>query len=393
MKRILLIFLALTLLLLPACAEEPDMDVGKTVHTSRVNARRIAEYGDYVYYVAGRMYCYNRRTGEMRQVCTESDCSYACIFVAPIEFTQAVDGRLYFCSTNIRTREITYAYLDLVTEETTVLLTTIAHGSSVMSCPIVDNGWVYYTGQQLREGGKAENPDDYDFCVFRIPMDGGKSEFVCLIEDSADEQLWAIVDGKAITKCNFSIYSTDSVTGERKVLFVPEEHGYINHIEDYQYLDGYLYCRVRTDEIHPFSEYYPETHNKQYLLKIDVRTGETKQLVDVPVHNYIMTEDTIYYTEQTVRVIYVPEDYEKHPEKVVVTGSYETLYACDLNGENRREVLTDPYLDLNVGSHCIIDNCMYGTIYQYDETEHKMVDFFGKVDLKTGEVTPATEVK
>lgn len=392
MKRILLLFLALTLLLLQACAEEPD--TGTTIHTSSISAARIAEYGDYIYSLTdGKLRRYNRKNGEMRPFCTDLDCNYECLFVAPMEFTQAVDGRLYFCSSNIRKRETTYAYIDLITEETTVLLTVPRYGTSVISWPIVDNGWVYYTGQQLRDGGKAENPDDYDFCVFRMPTDGGKSEFVCTIEDNVTERLYAVVNDKVITENNSSIYSTDPVTGERKAIFVPEEHGYFNHTEDVKYLDGFLYCRVSSEEIHPYSEYYPETHRKQYLVKIDVRTGETKQLVDVPVHSYTLTEDDIYYTEQTVRVIYVPEDYEKHPEKVVVTGSYETLYVCDLKGEKRREVLTDPYLDLNVGSHCIIDNCMYGTIYRYDETEHKMVDFYGKVDLKTGEVTPATEVK
>ena len=393
MKRIFLIFLALTLLLLPACAEEPDMDTGETVHTSRICARNIAEYGDYIYYSNGRMCCYNRRTGETRKFCTEPECSYQCIFVAPFEFTQAVDGRLYFCSSNVRTREITYAYVDIVTEETTVLLTRPIHGSSLISWPIVDNGWVYYTGQQLREGGKAENPDDYDFCVCRMPKDGGKSEFVCKIEDNTDERLYAVIDGKVITECGGSIYSTEMATGERKVLFDPEEYGFLKETVDIAYLDGYLYGLATSEELHPLSEYYPITHNKLYLMKIDVRTGETKQLVDVPVHSYTLTEDTIYYTEQTIRIVYAPEDYKEHPEKVVVTGSFETLYACDLNGENRRGVLTDPYLDLDLDTHCIIDNCMYGDILQYDETEHRMMQFYGKVDLKTGEVTPATEVK
>ena len=392
MKRILLILLALTLLLLPSCTEEPD--TGVTVHTSCVNTLRVAEYGDYIYSLTNGKLCrYNRKNGEIRSFCTDPDCSYECMFVAPMEFTQAVDGRLYFYSSNIIKRENTLAYIDLVTEEVTALRTFPRYGTSVMSWPIVENGWVYYMAQQLREGGKAENPDDYEFCVFRMPMDGGKSEFVCTFINDVSERLYAVVDGKVIIKSNADFYSIHPATGERKALFVPEEYGYFNHTEDIKYLDGYLYCRVSSEEIHPLSEYYPETHRKQYLLKIDVRTGETKQLVDVPVHSYTLTEDTIYYTEQTVRVIYAPEDYKEHPEKVVVTGSYETLYACDLNGENRREVLTDPYLDLDVGSHCIIDNCMYGTIYQYDETEHKMVNFYGKVDLKTGEVTPATEVK
>lgn len=393
MKRILLILLVLTLLFLPACAEEPDMDTVETLHTSRVCTRRRAEYGDFLCYYAGELYCYNRKTGEIYPFCTDPNCNGNCILESSkMDYAQPVDGRLYICSSSTRPRERSLSYIDLVTGEVTVLLTSPKQGASILSWPVVDNGWVYYTDQRLREGGEAENPDDYEFCVFRIPMDGGISECVCEIEDNVTEQLFAVVDGKPITVYNYSLYSNDPTTGERKLLFDPQEHGYNGYINKINYLDGYFYCLFGTREYHE-SEYYPEKLGKEYLLKINARTGAAKQLLDVPVQGLIVTEDAIYYTEQMIRTVYVPEDYEKHPEKVVVTGSSETLYACDLDGGNRREVFTDPYLDLNYYSNCVIDNCMYGVIYKYDETAQKMVKRYGKLDFATGEFTPATPVE
>lgn len=395
MKCILLIFLALTLLLLPACAELPDADTDskEKIHTSQVVSRKLAEYGDYIYLVEDRLLRYNRKTGELRPFCTDPKCNHSCVFCAmPIEVTQVTNGRLYFNGLMVRTFENIHAYIDLVTEEATVLLRFPLKERTELSRPVLDNGWLYYTAQRLRKGGEAANPDDYEPYVGRIPMDGGDSEFVCLIEDSVGEWIYAVVDGNVITLYQNIFYINTPENGERKVLFDPEDHEFFRFIDKINYLDGYIYCLVHTDE-HFKSEYYPDRLGKCYLVKINARTGEMKQLVNEPVYGLTITDDTIYYTEQTIRTIYAPEDYEKHPENVVVTGSYETIYACDLDGNNRREIYTNPNLDVNYFNR-IIDNCLYGWIYEYDETAHKMSErFFGKVDFSTGEVTAATRVK
>ena len=395
MKRILLILLALTLILLPGCAEEPDMGKTDEVHTSRVISQRMVEYGDYIFLAGnGTLSRYNRKTGEIYSFCNDSNCNRyrLCIFCAPfIEITQVVDGRLYFNVWTSWEHENVYAYLDLVTEEAKVLLTLPESECAEVCRPVLDNGYLYYTAQRLREGGDATNPNDYEPYVGRIPMDGGKSEFVCLIEDSYAEILYAVIDGKVITEYNGVFYTTACDTGERKVLFDPEEHGLYRAIDLNNYLDGYFYILCLSPEYFT-SEYFSFTNRKRYLLKIDARTGEMKQLIEEPVYGLVVTNDTIYYTEQTIRHLYVPEDYIDHPENIVITESYETIYACDLDGNNPREVYTDPNLDINFFNR-IIDNCLYGWISVYDETEHKLSDrFFAKLDFATGEITPATYV-
>lgn len=394
MKRILLLLLALTLLLLPACAEQPDIENGR-IHTSKVESRKTAEYGDNVYYVIGKLYRYNRKSGEIGPLCNNScdPFSSSCMLCAVmIENAQVVNTRLYFNGYSIETKENFFAYYDLITEETKVLLTLSSHENAEVNRPILADGWLYYTAQRLREGGDATNPDDYEPFVGRMPMDGGQTEFVCLIEDTYAEHPYAVIDGRVVTEYNNIFYAIDAAAGERKVLFDPEDHGFLRFIDKINYLDGYFYC-LAAGEGYFESAYYPDKLGKTYLIRIDAVTGEVKQLAKEPVHGLIVTDDAVYFTEQTIRHFDSPEYYTTHTQNISVSGSYEILYACDLDGGNRREVFSDPNLDLNYYWNRIIDNCLYGTIYQYDETEHKMVNFYGKVDLKTGEVTPATEVK
>ncbi|MBQ2766597.1 MAG: hypothetical protein IJF49_00790 [Clostridia bacterium] len=393
MKRILLILLALTLILLPGCAEEPDTDNESKSHTSRVVSKYMAEYGNYIYISETFGLCrYNRKTGEMIPYCTDPECDGSCVFESPFfELTQIADGRLYFnCNTNW-THENVYAYLDLVTEEVKVLLYLPENETAEVSPPVLDNGYLYYTAQRLRKGGDVTNPDDYEPYVGRIPMDGGEPEFVCTIAAGWGELLCAVVDGKIVTNHRHCFYITDSATNEREVLFDPEEYGFFRFIDKINYLDGYFYVLCGSSEYFE-SEYYSVPLRKSYLIKIDAETGEMIQPLEEPVCGLIVTDDTIYYTEQTIRELYVPMDYVDHPEKVVVSSSYETIYACDLDGKNPRAVYSDPYLNVDYINR-IIDNCLYGWISVYDETEHKLSDrFFAKLDFATGEITPATYV-
>ena len=299
---------------------------------------------------------------------------------------------MYFTGEMRWTHEHIYAYLDLITWETKILLTLPQIESTEVNPPLLEDGWLYYTAQRLREGGDATNPDDYEPFVGRMPMDGGQTEFVCLIEDTYAEHPYAVIDGRVVTGYNSIFYAIDAATGERKVLFDPEDHGFLRFIDKINYLDGYFYCLV-AGEGYFESAYYPDKLGKTYLIRIDAVTGEVKQLVDEPVHGLIVTDDAVYFTEQTIRHFDSPEYYTTHTQNISVSGSYEILYACDLDGGNRREVFSDPNLDLNYYWNRIIDNCLYGEIYEYVEAEHKTVGYFAKLDLATGEITPATEVK
>ena len=399
MTRILPIFLVMVLVLLPCCSEKPDMELPgqDEIHTSRVVSRCIAEYGDYVYFQKdGRLMRYNRKTEEMQTLCTDPNCNAECFFCSPIqETTQVVDGRLYSYYMRIWDHEYVYAYWDPVTNEVKVLLTLPEAETAEIWPPVLHGGYLYYTGQYLREGGSAENPDDYQPYVGRVPMDGGKPEVMCPLESRYQEILLAVTDGKAITSLNYCLYATDFDTDERSLLFDPEEHGLARRYEWYSYLDGYLYMLYHAPGFSEEKLVYedivtPGKCGYQFLVKIDIQTGEMTQLLDERIDHFWLTEDTIYYTELGFRVFYIPEDYETNPNASMgLTLSLDTLYACDLDGSNRRAVYTDP---LTIFSYkgTIIDNCYYGNLYVHDETQHKTnYDVYGKIDFTTGEFTPA----
>ena len=124
----------------------------------------------------------------------------------------------------------------------------------------------------------------------------------------------------------------------------------------------------------------------KFLIWMDVRTGETGRVVDNPVTGFCLTNDTIYYLPQKLRYFYVPEDYEEHPEDVVVYTVDETLHACDLNGENTREVYTNEKLSFS--SFTVIDGVLCGWMQDYDEETHwwNRQAFFGAIDLETGRI-------
>lgn len=400
MKRILPIFLIMVLVLLPCCSEKPDMDLPgeDEIHTSQVITRCIAEYGDYIYFRATKMMRYNRKTGVMQPLCTDPDCGSDCLLCSPVnETTQIVDGKLYGCYMLPFTRECVYACYDLVTNEMKVLLTLPRDEAADVQPPVLDGGYLYYTGQYLREGGSAKNPDDYQPYVGRIPTDGGKAEVMCPMESRYSERFLTVADGKAITSLNDCLYATDFETDERSLLFDPEEHGLARRYEWYSYLDGYLYMLYRAPGSSKVTATYqdieiPSSMGYQFLVKIDPRTGEMTQLLGDRVEFFWLTEDTIYYTELGYRMFYVPEDYvydENDPfNKTVLSESLDTLYACDLDGSNRRAVYTDP---LTIFSYqgTVIDNCYYGNLREYDETQHKTKLVYGKIDFTTGEFTPA----
>ncbi|MBQ8275905.1 MAG: hypothetical protein IJZ02_04705 [Clostridia bacterium] len=401
MKRILPILLVIILVLLPCCSEKPDADFPgeDEIHTSQVVSRLTAEYGDHVYTEHDyELHRYNRKTGVMQTVCTDPNCGPDCFLCSPSrEITQVVDGRLYGCYMLIRTREFAYAYWDIVTNEQKVLLTLPRSETPEMNPPVLNGRYLYYTGQYLREDGDAKNPDDYQPYVGRIPMDGGEPEVVCSRESNLLEHLLAVSDGKAITSLNACLYAIDFDTDERTLLFDPEEHGLSRRHEWYSYLDGKLYLLYHSPE---FSEeklahedisftgrlYY------SYLVRIDTQTGEMTRLPDKGVDKFWITEDTIYYTKQGFRVFYIsPENFDENApyESTVFAPSLETIYACDLDGSNRREVHTDPLMDIYTHDGTVIDDCYYGLIAFYDETQHKKVVSYGTLDFTTGEFTPA----
>ena len=134
------------------------------------------------------------------------------------------------------------------------------------------------------------------------------------------------------------------------------------------------------------SEYSLVNYILSFLVWVDVNTGEAGRVLETPVTSFCLTDEAIYYSPFKIRNLYVPDDYEEHPENVKVCLMDETLYACNLDGSNVRKVYTNDTLDY-AEDFTVIDEILYGWIYDYNE-ETRTFDktFFGAINFESGEI-------
>ena len=154
---------------------------------------------------------------------------------------------------------------------------------------------------------------------------------------------------------------------------------------NFSYLDGRIYFTALSDQTQHV-EYTGGERNMSFLLWADVKTGENGRLLEEPVTDFCITDDTVYYLPFKLRYLFVPEDYEEHPEDVKTFFVDETLYACDLKGDNSREVYTNE--KLTFAPFTVIDSVLYGWMQDYDEETHwwNRQAFFGAIELETGRI-------
>ena len=399
MKRILILFLALTLLLLPACAEEPDLPVQQKAEFQRTDVinYKTTAWGDYLYFTRAGLTRCNWKTGEVSSCCTDPTCKKNCLLhdMLTVEMGPVVDNKLYFSGHALRTTKgIMYASLDLVTDEVKLLLSLPSVERYSLNPPVLEGEWLYYIARYLPDGADATDPDAYLPYVGRLPKDGGKTEFVCDIAPESGERLRAVVDGKVITELAGCLYITDPATKERKVFFDPEEHGLFRYITCMHLLNGSFYFLCDTGEQMEYRyEEYSEKAAILHLFKMNVKTGKLEQISDVPMDSFNLTDDTIYYYEKEIRIFYMPEDYKENPDDIRRTHTGATIYACDLDGSNVRAVFTDPYLHLSLYPNTIVNGRRWGCGTLYDEeTRDRSQTPWGIHDFNTGEFIPATFV-
>lgn len=305
--------------------------------------------------------------------------------------SQVADGRMYFSSMEAYTHIYTYGYQDIVTGEVKVLRVCSESESPELSAPCVEDGYIYYICKILRNDGDAKNPDDYLPYVCRMPADGGDEETVCELEDNY-ELLKFVIDGKLITYFDGVFYSINIETKERIVIFDIVKEGYRSYSGYMSCLNGKIYFICQSDS-YVESEYKKSRHQLSFLLCIDMKTGDVKKVIEEPVISFCLTDDTIYYSLFELRHLYIPEDYKEHPENVVIFLTSPDLHACDLDGSNDRVIYTNEEINFAT-SYTIIDEVLYGFLWDYNENLHKFGDtYFGKIDFSTGKVTAAVKAK
>ncbi len=377
-----ILMMSILLSVLSSCAEEPDMkpaseDENYSTRVYRYGNFDYAEYGDYVYDITNDgLMRYNRVIGEYTKACTDPECNGHCLLDSPLmTLSRVVDGRLYFAVEEWVTDKYYYAYLDIVTSELHVLLMFEGNETNYSDNPQVLDGYLYYQHKFLQTDGDADNPNDYETYICRIPDRGGKEEVLYALGNRGTP-IYAY-GGKLYTMFDFSFYSINPLTGEYTLVCEVGAQGIGNFGKDLSFLDG--------------KAYFLAGHNMQnsaLIYSLDLESGELVPLINRAVYRFALTEQGIYYAEVRNRTLYMPADYDpkngKSPQPIIAQTSSE-IWRMDLNGENREVVYTNENLKY-VSEFTVIRNVYYGTVWEYNEELHKFEHYFGSLNFNTGEI-------
>ena len=358
------VLFSIALVCLSSCAEKPE-ETG--IHELRaMHMDNLVEYGNYIYSTRGvdGMLRFDRRTNQISSACTDPECPGNCLLEAPIlYFSQIVDGRLYFASWAAHTHEYTYAYLDIPTGQVVALRECGAIESTVGTAPSVADGGCYDRRKILQPVGDPKNPDDYLTYLCRMPADGGAEEVLLELYGDSDMLLF-VHQGQPVLFYGTQFSLFDPATKARTVFFDLEAEGFGYLRGDMAMLDGKLYFLVQKPV-------------DVYLVSLDIETGECAAVVDVPVINFRMTDDKIYYSPFETRefgsgTIYCSAD----------------LFCCNLDGSDPQVVYSNPSLDYTE-TFTVIDNKIYG----WFSAPGSVSSYWGVIDMETKEVIQGERVE
>ena len=388
---LLLILCVLQICIFGSCGNND----GEIPQDSRVIsvAPNIAQHGNYIYYViGGAVFRYNLITGDFGSACMEPTCAHdyasGCVMFDIRSICFITNDRLYFSyySKDID-GDFNYAAYNLL-DGTLSIIKQCETYEVFTSHMKTDGTYLYYSYKRLKDGGNADDPNDYVPAVFRQPLSGGKEEFLCYA-DSNTAFITFIYNDKLIFEdsANGVFYSTDLDGQNKKIIF--NNDGYDFFQQEFL-LDGNIYF-LASDGTYDISATGTNVYHYN-LFKVNVITGEYKKLLEDYVNTYTMINDKIYYLLYELRTVYTPPNYGQPDCKEVPTVWLydDTLRCCDLEGGSIEQLYTKQdikYLSLSQSCYVVGDK-MYGQFRTYDAVSNEQsAPCFGVMDIKKGSYT------
>ena len=362
-----------------SCSSSPSSD---EVYTTNVVRTDMQSYGNYIYTFFGAVYRCNRVTNEFLKACVDPECDGKCPLDGAIAETDHIEkGKLFFHSFEAYTHKVHYGYQDIVSGEVTILKTLSKMEALNYSRAFVYNDYIYYSYYILKAGGDAANAEDYIQHLCRMPIDGGKEEVLM----SCDESLIAVIDNKIITGSIGTMFSYDIDCLEKKLLWKYSDHDY-TVIGAFSAINDKLYFLAGTSN-YDQCKYTNMKLNHNYLISLNVNTGEASRVVECPVITYSLTDDRIYYSPMVIRYLYVPDNYENHLNEIVMFRGDETLYSCNLDGTEIRQEYSNSTVDY-IEDYTVVDRKLYGWIKNFNQDTNTWEnEYFGTIDFETGTLT------
>ena len=388
------LLIATLTILLSSCAEKPDMHVDTHQYKQNLSTQMLTEkagYGDYIYFAKGRMYKYDKRTSTISRVCQNPDCdgsSGSCPLDGwLIVVSGIVEDKLFFFSLIGRELHFTtfcHAYYDLVTNEVTIIREGDFYDVGAEFAPVLTDEYVYYTYRTLRPGGDRENKEDYIRHVCRQKISGGEEELICQLNVETNERIIAATEQYLITYSSPNIHKYDLSTGAQEIIFDSKANGE-KGVGRFTLVDNWLYFLGSGNK--KFESYTDAIYTNRRLMRMNLENGAVEKLNEVIGRNYLVDGDRIYFAEDDVRYMYIPDDYETNPDGVKVMFHGDTLYSCDLDGNNVQAVIQFPDTDFGFA---VINGFYFGSERKFNFETHS----WGKPhrvigDLATGNLTVA----
>ena len=340
---------------------------------------------NYIFADWGKIYRFDRSTETFSLACTDPDCdSNRCPLECVVNYFAGVsDGKVYFSSFQQFSHNTLLSYLDIATGECVTIKTMSEAEDPEAISSYVEDGWWYYPRKILKEGGDASNSNDYDFWLCKISLDGQNDQTIRQLKDT--ETIQMVAAGVIVTHSNGKFYATDIDDYSVSELFDFGAFGFTHPYTDIYCVDNKAYfLAASTTTKH--SEYTQQSYPLTFLICIDLNTKQAWQVLDQPLCYFYPTGDTIYYVPFELRHIYIPDNYEENPSGVMICLFEDTIYQCDLNGENSKKLYSNDQIDF-AENVIVIDGILYGWLYDYNEATHTYdKTFFGGIDLKTGRV-------
>ena len=401
MKKSISMFLLLILLLCNLCGCNDHLSIPKTVdeYDSQIIGWQMGKcirQDQYIFTDWGRGAYYNMATGEyISNFCEDPECDGMCWLEMGITtINQVSDDRVYFTQLEAGTHDLHYCYRDMISGEIHIILSLPEEETSVQSAAYIDGDMMYFPRILLKEGGNPDVLSDYLHYLCSVPVEGGECKVVYEMRGAA-EHIALVVEGVLYTTFESSLWRTDLATGEQKALFNSVENGYVAGFGGFQYLRGNLYFLVNyASGGVSFADGSKLTNNKRVIL-LDTATGIWRELLDIPVTSYCLTNDAIYICPTEPHQLSDPEIYTPTTEGVKYLSASVTLYECKPDGSELHPIWTDESGALDFcETYTVSDGVLYGMLWEFDQKNNRWGDaFFGEIHLDTGEVIPATVIE
>lgn len=382
-KTIVAILLcSMVLFSVTACEENASNNEENTAKALSVRGTHLFPYGNYIYYeYAGIVFRYNVKTSEFSSACVLPICSHDyrdnCPMWGILSSSFIENNRLYYTNNLDEFTFESYSFLDGSQQ---VLKTLSKHeaGSTLMQ---TDGTYIYYYYKTLKDGGDPENTEDYQWGIFRQPLEGGKEEYL-FEENDHGNLLFVSKDRMIFERSSGEIISTDIYGENIQLLFSLES---VTNIES-EHLYGEELYFLGTDGTYETDANGQKVYHK-LLYRVNIQTGEYIQVLDDYVSTFTIDGDRVYYLPLELKTLYSPPNFGKEGNKeacMIYTADF-TWYSCNLNGEDVREQFSQENVIHN-GLGRVIDGNLYAGVCYFDPETHSFSDtYFVEVNMETGE--------